>query len=47
MSTAGKSYPISPFRRLVVDLMHFSRQTPAVAIERRMNLSTLALAWRG
>src|SRR5262245_10131990 len=44
MSSAGKSYPLSPFRRLVVDLMHFSQQTPAVAIERRMNLSALAAA---
>ena len=44
MSSPGKSYALSPFRRLVVDLMHYSRQTPSVAIERRMNLSALAAA---
>jgi hypothetical protein len=38
----GKSYALSPFRRLVVDLMHFSQHVPAVAIERRMNLAALA-----
>jgi hypothetical protein len=38
----GRSLPLSPFRRLVVDLMHFSQQVPAVSIERRMNLSALA-----
>ncbi|SRR6266496_3619721 len=40
----GRSYPLSPFRRLVVDLMHFSQHVPAVAIERRMNLAALAAA---
>lgn len=40
----GKSYPLSPFRRLVVDLMHFSQHVPAVAIERRMHLTPLVTA---
>jgi len=40
----GKSYALSPFRRLVVDLMHFSQHVPAVAIERRMNLAAIAAA---
>ena len=44
MSSTGKSYRLSPFRKLVVDLMYFSRQTPSVAIERRMNLAALAEA---
>jgi hypothetical protein len=40
----GRSFPLSPFRRLVVDLMHFSRQVPAVTVERRMDLAALAAA---
>ncbi len=40
----GKSYPLSPFRRLVVDLMYFSQHVPAVSIERRMSLAPLAAA---
>jgi hypothetical protein len=44
MSTPGRSIAISPFRRLVCDLMHFSRKTPAVAIERRMDLSAVIAA---
>jgi len=38
---AGRSLPLSPFRRLVTDLMHFSRQVPAVTAERRMDLAPL------
>jgi hypothetical protein len=37
----GRSYWLSPFRRLVTDLMRVSQQVPAVTIERRMNLSAL------
>jgi hypothetical protein len=40
----GKHYAISHFRRLVVDLMHFSAKVPAVAIERRMPLGPLVMA---
>jgi len=40
----GRSYRLSPFRRLVTDLMCFSRQVPAATIERRMNLATLVAA---
>lgn len=41
---SGRSIPVSPFRRLVIDLMHFSQQIPAVTIDRRMNLSELISA---
>jgi hypothetical protein len=41
---AGRSYPLSPFRRLVTDLMRFSQQVPAVTVERHMNLAALAAA---
>ena len=40
----GRSYPVSPFRRLVVDMMWASTKVPAVTIERRMNLGALASA---
>lgn len=43
---AGRYLPVSPFRRMVVDLMHFSAQVPSVAIDRRMNLSPLIEARR-
>ena len=39
----GRNVPISPFRRMVVDLMHFST-APFVAVERRMDLSRLVAA---
>jgi hypothetical protein len=41
---AGRNLRISPHRRLVVDLMHFSRKVPSVALERRMNLSDVRAA---
>lgn len=41
---SGKSIAISPFRKLVGDLLHFSQKIPAVTIERRMNLAALAAA---
>ncbi len=40
----GRNVPISPFRRLVVDLMHFSGKVPSVSVDRRMNLSAVVLA---
>src|SRR5260370_21391050 len=40
----GKSYAVSHFRRLVVDLMHFSARVPSVTIERRMDLAPLVAA---
>lgn len=40
----GRSYPLSPFRQLVTDLMHFSKQVPSVAAERRMDLRPLQAA---
>jgi hypothetical protein len=40
----GRWLPLSPFRRLVADLMHFSQQVPAVAADRRMDLSPLRAA---
>ena len=43
----GRSYPLSPFRRLVTDLMGFSQRVPAVTISRRMNLAALVMARQG
>jgi hypothetical protein len=40
----GRWLALSPYRRLVADLMHFSRQVPAVAADRRMDLSPLLAA---
>src|SRR3954465_2011888 len=40
----GRNYAISPFPRLVTDLMHFSKQVPSVAAERRMDLRPLVAA---
>jgi hypothetical protein len=37
----GKSIAISPFRKLVIDLMHFSKKVPIVTVDRRMDLSPL------
>ena len=42
----GRNYPISPFRRVVTDLMHFSLQVPSVTADRRMNLAPLVNARR-
>jgi hypothetical protein len=44
---AGRSYPLSPFRRLVTDLMRFSQRVPAVTVERRLNVAALAAARQG
>ncbi len=40
----GKTIPLSPFRRLVTDLMYFSGQVPSVTADRRMNLAAVAEA---
>jgi hypothetical protein len=40
----GRSYPLSPFRKLVVDMMWVSAKVPSVIIERPMNLGSLAAA---
>src|SRR3984957_17141010 len=40
----GRSLPLSPYRRLVTDLMYFSQQVPAVAVDRRMDLRALIAA---
>jgi hypothetical protein len=42
----GRSYPLSPFRRLVTDLMQLSKAVPSVCADRRMDLRPL-LAARG
>jgi hypothetical protein len=42
----GRMVSVSPSRRLVVDLMHFSRKVPCVTMERRMNLGRLVDARR-
>jgi len=44
MKAAGRSFRISPFRRLVTDLMHFSAKVPSVIVDRRMDLRPLVLA---
>lgn len=40
----GRYIPVSYFRRLVTDLMHFSAKVPSVTIERRMDLARLVSA---
>jgi pyruvate/2-oxoglutarate dehydrogenase complex dihydrolipoamide acyltransferase (E2) component len=40
----GRSIAISPYRSVVTDLMHFSRQIPAVTAERRLDLHRLVEA---
>ncbi len=44
MKSAGRNLRLSPFRRLVTDLMYFSAKVPSVIVDRRMNLSRLVLA---
>lgn len=43
---AGRWVSLTPYRKLVTDLMHFSAQVPSVAADRRMNLAPLAAARR-
>src|SRR5262245_23524471 len=40
----GRSFSVSPYRKLVADLMHFSAMVPAVTADRRMDLSALRAA---
>jgi hypothetical protein len=40
----GKTIRISPFRKLVIDLMTFSQKVPSVTVDRRMNLGRLVTA---
>jgi hypothetical protein len=40
----GRYIPVSYFRRLVTDLMHFSAAVPSVTIERHMDLARLVAA---
>ena len=42
--SSGKTIAISPFRKLVIDLLHFSQNVPKVAIDRRMSLAPLVAA---
>ncbi len=42
--SVGKSLSITPFRRLVIDLMDFSRCVPSVTADRRMRLGALVEA---
>ena len=42
--SAGRSLPITPFRRIVTDLMKFSSHVPSVAADRRMDLRPLIAA---
>src|SRR5581483_4453168 len=42
----GRSHAITPFRRLVIDLMHFSKKVPTFTLERRMNLAEVVAARR-
>lgn len=41
---SGRYIPVSYFRRLVTDLMHFSAKVPTVTLERRMDLTRLIAA---
>ena len=40
----GRNVPISAHRRLVIDLMHFSRKVPCVCVDRRINIAPLVAA---
>ncbi len=42
--TRGKIIPISPFRNLVIDLLHFSQKVPCVTLDRLMPLGPLRVA---
>lgn len=41
LGLTGRSRALSPFRRIVGDLMHFSSKVPTVILERRMRLGPL------
>jgi hypothetical protein len=40
----GRSIPLSPARRLVVDFLHFSQDIPLVSVQRHMHLERLVRA---
>ena len=40
----GRTLPVSPFRKLVTDLMYFSAKVPTVCIDRMMDLSEVQAA---
>ncbi len=40
----GRYKPVSHFRRMVADLLHFSSKVPSVTVERRIDLSSLMAA---
>jgi hypothetical protein len=42
--SSGRFLRVSPFRKLVTDLMHFSSKVPSVCMDRRMNLSRILVA---
>src|SRR5579883_1019697 len=42
----GHSIPLSPFRRMMCDLLHFSRKVPLVAIERHLSIPAVVAARR-
>lgn len=42
--SAGRGLPISPFRRIVTDLMSFSQKVPSVTADRRFDLAELIAA---
>ncbi|HEY8506289.1 MAG TPA: hypothetical protein VIL46_17005 [Gemmataceae bacterium] len=44
MEPIGRTLPLSPPRRWVADLMHFSRKVPLVTFQRRMRLGELVAA---
>jgi hypothetical protein len=44
MSRSGRYIPVSYFRRLVTDLLHFSAKVPSVTVERHMDLARLVAA---
>jgi len=41
---SGRNLPVSPFRQLVVDLMHFCQKVPGATVERSMCLGPLLAA---
>jgi hypothetical protein len=45
--SSGRHVPVSPFRRLVIDLMHFTARVPSATVERRMGLGRLVAARQG
>lgn len=40
----GRNIPLSPPRRLIVDLVHFAHQVPTVPVQRRMRLAAVMAA---